>query len=80
MTNITVHAPVVISVDEKYCETQCMQLRGSHESVDFDTMHRALSAPYFCGLFAKLINTCLGGGPLRCAACLEAEARAKAGA
>ena len=53
--------------DAKYCGDICFHLDVRFKGHD----------GVFCNLFEKPLRRCLGGGPLRCAACIEAERKAK---
>lgn len=59
--NITVSADIV--VDDKYCDEACHYHKPAP----------SISIPAWCRLFGRPCEHCLGGGPLRCEACLEAE-------
>lgn len=79
MSTIKVSVPVTIVTDDKYCDEWCMHLRGERETISYTDMRRLVLGPYRCALFDAPIERCLGGGPLRCAACLEAEKQTKEG-
>lgn len=73
MSAIKITVPVTIQTDDKYCDEWCMQLRGVRETISFTAMRRLVLGPYRCALFDAPIERCLGGGPLRCPSCLQAE-------
>lgn len=58
MSRLTILIPVKIVTEGKYCDALCPQL---------------IAYKPCCLAFEKQLDTCLGGGPLRCAACIEAE-------
>jgi len=58
-----------ISTDGKYCDTTRLEMCAY--------IHSAFSERPRCDLFNKALKTCLGGGPLRCDDCLEAERHTK---
>lgn len=72
MSAIKITVPVTIVTDDKYCDEWCMQLRGERETISFTAQRRLVLGPYRCALFEAPIERCLGGGPLRCGACVEA--------
>ena len=61
MNKLTVLVPTKIITEEKYCDVMCPQL---------------VAYKPCCLAFEKQLDTCLGGGPLRCEDCLEAEKKA----
>lgn len=71
MSTIKITVPATIVTDEKYCGTidKCPQLTLPETRTRFNQ--------HECRAFEKELEVCLGGGPLRCAACLEAGQRAK---
>ena len=78
MTKITVTIQAeIIPEDAKYCDGQCFYLDGQEKVIDFDPPHQRVVGPFECSLFRVAIGRCLGGGPIRCAACLEAEKNTK---
>ena len=52
-----------IEVEGRYCAASCRHLRGAR--------------PTECALWSQKLERCLGGGPLRCAECLEAEKKSQ---
>ena len=48
-----------IEVEGKYCAASCRHLRGAR--------------PAECALWPRMLNRCLGGGPLRCSECLAVK-------
>ena len=58
-----------ICADGKYCETSQPERCGYLEYPAY--------AKIRCDLFDKNLKSCLGGGPLRCEGCIEAERKAK---
>ena len=67
--SVTVEMKTDISTDGKYCDTTQLEM-CAHLSNAFSERPR-------CDLFNKALKTCLGGGPLRCDDCLEAERKKK---
>ncbi len=65
---ISIKAPVEIVTDVKYCDKDCayFETGGHYKS-------HSCRWPSMCNLFMLELDNCLGGGPLRCQACLEAE-------
>jgi len=69
MTTLTITVETEIKTEDgKYCATDprsCGYLRY------------AGCGEYRCDLFNRILNRCLGGGPLRCKECVEAERESK---
>ena len=68
---ITISIRTEISTEDKYCGCDASQLELCAH------LGKAFSDKPHCHLFGKALRTCLGGGPLRCDDCLEAERKKK---
>lgn len=66
MSELTIQVSVSIKTDDRYCDEACPYFRASP----------SIALPAWCVLFGRPCEHCLGGGPLRCAECLEAEKKA----
>lgn len=58
---------VEIKPEDRYCDEACFYFKPAP----------SISMPSFCRLFGRPCEHCLGGGPLRCEACLAAEKEVK---